>query len=59
MHAKYPILDESGLEIETVEVIRPCYQRTYESLKIESAGARTQDLRLKRPQVPAQVLCLQ
>jgi hypothetical protein len=48
MHAKYPILDESGLEIETVEVIRPCYQRTYESLKIESAGARTQDLRLKR-----------
>jgi hypothetical protein len=25
----------------------------------KAAGARTQDLRLKRPQVPAQVLCLQ
>jgi hypothetical protein len=49
MHAKIPIPDYGGLVCKIVEVVRPCYQRTYESLEIESAGARTQDLRLKRP----------
>jgi hypothetical protein len=35
------------------------YPARNRGLPIPPAGARTQDLRLKRPWVPAQVLCLQ